>query len=231
MNSYQKERISKCILASLAEECLKETKNGILEDILQNIAVSIANQNKEIVLSRELTEKEFAAKIEKEKSKKNKVKDLHPAILNMILNASASNNEFKPDNLTDSCKAFFNCKSAGHAVNKLKLQFKNLDMGDVYISYSLVQALFGGKLIYPAMESWGNLSAFSFCKRDPFTDDDKDRRELVIHLPKEEGKGNPVMRSNHQQNRSAHLQTTALLSPSWNTSGELTASFLVKTDL
>lgn len=65
-------------------------------------------------------------------------------------------------------------------------------MGHVYISYPLVQALFGGKLTYPAMGSACNLSAVSFCKRDPSTDDDEDRRVLVIHLAKEEGKGHSL---------------------------------------
>jgi hypothetical protein len=62
-------------------------------------------------------------------------------------------------------------------------------MGDVFISYPLVQALFGGKLTYPAMGSLCNLSAFSFCERDPSTNDDEDHRGLVIHLAKEDGKG------------------------------------------
>jgi len=86
-------------------------------------------------------------------NKKNKVKDLHPAVLNMILHASATDNESKPNDLPDSCKAFFNQKSVGQADKELKIQFENLDMGDVYISYPLVQALFGGKLTYPAMGS------------------------------------------------------------------------------
>ena len=189
MELYRKDRISKCILPSLAEERLRDTNGAISDEVMRNIAVSSSNQNKEFALSRELREKEFAAKQEKEENKKNKVKDLHPAVLNMILNTSATNNETKPDDLPESCKAFFNRKSAGQADEELKLQFKNLDMGDVFISCSLVQALFGGKLTCPAMGSPCNLSAFSFCERDPSTDDDKDRRGLVIHLAKEEGKG------------------------------------------
>ena len=107
----------------------------------------------------------------------------------MILNASALDSKTKPEDLPDSCKAFFNRKSAGQVDKELKRQFENLDMGDVYILYPLVQALFGGKLTYPAMGSPCNLSAFSFCKRDPSTDNNEDRRGLVIHLAKEEGKG------------------------------------------
>lgn len=107
----------------------------------------------------------------------------------MILNASATDNETQPDDLPDSCKGFFNRKSVGQADEELKLQFENLDMGDVHISYPLVQALFGGKLTCPAMGSPCILSAFSFCERDSSIDDDKDHRGLVIHLAKEEGKG------------------------------------------
>jgi len=189
MEAFRVERISKCIAPSLADENSRERNAGISEEVMRNIAVSIANQNEEFALSREFREKEFAAKLEKEENKKNKIKDLHPAVLNMILNASATDSETKPGDLPDSCKAFFNRKSAGQADEELKLQFENLDMGDVYISYPLVQALFGGKLTYPAMGSPCNLSAFSFCERDPSTDDDDDRRGLVIHLAKEEGKG------------------------------------------
>jgi len=189
MESYRKDRISKCISPSLAEERLRDTNGAISDEVMRNIAASLSNQNEEFALSRELREKEFAAKIEKEENKKNKVKDLHPAVLNMLLNAAATNSESRPEDLPESCKAFFNRKSAGQADEELKLQFENLDMGDVFISYSLVQALFGGKLTYPAMGSPCNLSAFSFCERDPSTDDDEDRRGLVIHLAKEEGKG------------------------------------------
>jgi hypothetical protein len=156
---------------------------------MRNIAASLSNQNEEFALSRELREKEFDVKLQKEEDKKNKVKDLHPAVLNMLLNAAATNSEIKPEDLPESCKAFFNQKSAGQADEELKLQFENLDMGDVFISYPLVQALFGGKLTYPAMGLPCNLSAFSFCERDPSMDDEEDRRGLVIHLVKEEGKG------------------------------------------
>ena len=71
MEPYRKERISKCITPSLAEERTRDTKDGISEEVMRKIAVSISNQNKEFTLSRDLREKEFAAKIEKEVSKKN----------------------------------------------------------------------------------------------------------------------------------------------------------------
>ena len=149
------------------EECTRDTKGGILEEVICNVVVSISNQNEECVLSREIREKEFVAKQEKEESKKNNGKDIHPEVLIMILITSALNSKSKPDNLPDSFKAFFNHKSAGQADKELKLQFKNLDMEDIYISYSLVQALFAGKLTYPAMGSPCNLLPSVSVKETP----------------------------------------------------------------
>ena len=131
-------------MPSLAEECLRDSSGAVSDEVMRNIAISISNQNEEFALSRELREKEFAAKQEKEENKRNKIKDLHPAFLNMLLNASATNNETKPDDPSESCKAFFNRKSVGQGDKELKLQFENLDMGGVFIAYPLVQALYGG---------------------------------------------------------------------------------------
>ena len=102
MESIRKERISKCITPSLLDEEPQVSSSGISEEVMRNIAVSIANQNEEFALSRQLREEELAAKIEKEESKKNKIKDLHSAVLNMLLNASATNSEEKPHDLPNS---------------------------------------------------------------------------------------------------------------------------------
>lgn len=109
MESFRKKKISKCIIISIEKENTRETKNSILEEVIQKIVVSIANQNKEFALFRELRETEFSEKMEQRESKKNKIKDLHP-VLNMLQNVSATNSEIKPDDLLGSCKAYFNIK-------------------------------------------------------------------------------------------------------------------------
>lgn len=69
MESFWKERVSECITLSMTKEDTRDTRSGISEEVLQNIAVSIANQNEEFALLRELKEKNSAEQ-EKELSKK-----------------------------------------------------------------------------------------------------------------------------------------------------------------
>jgi hypothetical protein len=82
-----------------------------------------------------------------EKSEKKRVKHLHESTINMLLFASAMDNESVPTELTESCKRIINSKTVALAGQELNLQFESrgLDMvsfptGYTSNMYNLIQA-------------------------------------------------------------------------------------------
>jgi L-lactate utilization protein LutB len=61
--------------------------------------------------------------IEKEGASKNRFKNLHDSSIQMILFASALDNEEIPDELVDSCKRIINSKTMALTEQELNNQF------------------------------------------------------------------------------------------------------------
>ena len=71
-----------------------------------------------------LRRKEIKQQDDKSKQKKDRIKDMHPSISNMILMASSVDSKFIGE-YTESFKLFFNSKTQGNANLELHHQFED----------------------------------------------------------------------------------------------------------
>ena len=88
-----------------------------------------------------LKRKEIKQRNEVSKQKKDRIKDMHPSILNMILMASSTDSEFIGE-YTESFKLFFNSKTQGYANLKLHHQFEDPGIHNVGYAEGTVLALY-----------------------------------------------------------------------------------------
>ncbi len=109
--------------------------------------------------------------------KKDRIKDMHASIANMILMASAT----KPDQIgkfCDSFKAFYNSKNQGYTDMELHHQFDTKDLQNVGFAEETVLALWSGLLKRSNPTVPSNCTPFAFCELQPANMNQKGR--LVI---------------------------------------------------
>ena len=127
----------------------------------------MARQTEEAETANNLRRKEIERLEEKEEQKKDKNKDLHSSVRNMITLASAKDGDESPDKLIPSCKEFFNCKNASSAEQELAQQFKDLGLEDVGFAQGTSQALYHGLFFYYQGSTPSNFTIFAFYEEDP----------------------------------------------------------------
>jgi hypothetical protein len=109
-----------------------------------------------------LKKEEMRLKGKADALKKDRIKDMHASIANMILMALATIGNF-----CNSFKAFYNSKNQGYADMELHHQFDAKDLQNVGFAEGTVLALWSRllKRSNPAVPS--NCTPFAFCKIQP----------------------------------------------------------------
>jgi hypothetical protein len=108
-----------------------------------------------------LKRKEIKQRDDESKQKKDRIKDMHPSILNMILMASSVESKFIGE-YTESFKLFFNCKTQGYANLELHHQFENQGIHNVGFAEETVLVLYSGHLKRSNPTTPSNCNPFAF---------------------------------------------------------------------
>ena len=118
--------------------------------------------------------KEYQWKKDLGEVKKDKMKDIHPSILQMIMNASSSEN----DRAGKLCKDFislYNSKTHGGLDIKLRQLFENNGHAEVVFSKGVLPNIWAGILCRTHKAALGAFSLFLFSKMQPLsTNNEKD---------------------------------------------------------
>jgi hypothetical protein len=144
------------------------------------------SKNEEAMESNNLYCKEIERQVEHEEKKKDKTKDLHPAIMNMLLRPAVTYSNDKREVITQTCQRFINANNVGQAQSKLINQFKTGGFPDVTFALGTTQALFLGKFLYADLSSPSNFTIFAFHKQEP-NSSNQQTYFLICHFIQEQG--------------------------------------------
>ena len=144
------------------------------EAVLRQLTASMSLNNQTNMEMNELCRLEFTRLHKKYELKKNRLKKIHKSVMNLIINASATqgmiDNQMElitPSGPVQSCVDFFLSKTTGLVENELYNQFKAIGMADVDFAHGTGQALLAGQFQYNVGGSPSNLSGSCFCKKIP----------------------------------------------------------------
>ena len=128
-------------------------------------------ENKEIKKDRT---KEIHASILQMMMKKDRTKEIHTSILQMMMNASSSESD-QPGVLCDDFISLYNSKTHGGLDIKLRQMFENNGLGAVVFPEGVSTNLWAGIIGRVHKAAPGAFSPFSFRKMQPLsTSEDKD---------------------------------------------------------
>jgi hypothetical protein len=132
-----------------------------------------------------LKQKEIKLQGDKDNKKKDCIKDMHPSISNMILMASAVNNEIQGE-YADSFKAFYNSKNHGYADMELHHQFDANGFPNMEFAEGTVLALWSGLLKRSNLTAPSNCTPFTFQELQPANMNQKSR-SLICTMINQKG--------------------------------------------
>jgi hypothetical protein len=121
LRTFSKPHHQNCILAPLGRTSNAPTP-GNNNDVLKNLSEGLKRMGKAADQANLLTKEQLRLREETEDLKKDRIKDMHLSISNMILMASAT----EPDQageFCDSFRSFYNSKNQGYADMELHHQF------------------------------------------------------------------------------------------------------------
>eukprot|EP00957_Ditylum_brightwellii_P130431 9950061-Ditylum_brightwellii.AAC.1 len=101
-------------------------------------------------------------KEKKEEKKQDRFNKLHRSVKNMILMASAKDNNEATDKQVELCLCFINSETSALADQELNFMFEDMGYKEVGFVYGLTQSLHAGKVIYQDSSTPCNLSTFCF---------------------------------------------------------------------
>jgi len=117
---------------------------GIPPDVFNFLGTSIARQAEALEAITTTNENTLNFQRDKENKKKDRFNKFHPNVKQMILWASAVDNEDVPTVPEDTCERFMNAISQGIAEQELSMQFKSMDLGEVAYATGLTLNLYNG---------------------------------------------------------------------------------------
>ena len=171
LQKYAADRIKDC-LGSGAEEADRidvhpapPIPSSGQDEILKQLAASIAIQNESTKETNVLSKMEYDRKISKEKDSKDKIGKLHSSVRHQFLMAASVDGEEKASELPKSCKDFFDQDSAALSDQELSFQLENLGAQDISFGHGTIQAILAGNLLYNAPLHPSNLSLFCFYEK------------------------------------------------------------------
>ena len=142
----------------------------------------MARRTEEAQTANNLRRREIECQEEKEERKKDKIKDLHRSIQNMLALASLTDCDDTPLEPDESCKEFFNCENESQAEQELVQQFQDIGLDDVGFIQGTSQALYHGQFQYHQGSTPSNFTVFVFYEEDPLQMDRIDKRSQLLTL-------------------------------------------------
>jgi hypothetical protein len=132
-----------------------------------------------------LKRKEIKLQGDKDDKKKDRIKDMHPSIFNMILMASAVNHDIQGE-YDESFKALYNSKNHGYADMELHHQFDAKGFHNVGFAEGTVLALWSGLLKRSNLTAPSNCTPFAFQELQP-TNMNQKSRSLICTMINQKG--------------------------------------------
>ena len=192
LQKYTADRIKVCLGsgAGEAEQIERQPPPPNLpssqDEILKQLAASIAIQNESTKETNVLSKMEYDRKISKEKDSKDKIGKLHSSVRHQFLMAASTDGEDKASELPKSCKNFFDQDSAALSDQELSFQLENLGAQDISFGHGTIQAILAGNLLYNAPLNPSNLSLFCFYEKIQDGSDQTNR--LLLHVMAKDGR-------------------------------------------
>ena len=165
---------------------------GIPPDVFNFLGTSIARQAEALEAITTTNENTLNFQRDKENKKKDRFNKFHPNVKQMILWASAVDNEDVPTVPEDTCERFMNAISQGIAEQELSMQFKSMDLGEVAYATGLTLNLYNGKFLYSVRHNPSNFSCFSVHEGTHLDEEEQQNRQLLLHLVETKGKGQSI---------------------------------------
>ncbi len=209
LRSFGKQRHLECLLPPIPLDGGVH-RGGTINDntVISQLNSTLSRQIKEAETANKLRLKEIERLEEKEVRKKDKVKDLHSSIFNMLTLASSKDCDDTPNEPTLSCKDFFNCKNASLAEQELVQQFEDRGLGDVSFAQGTSQALYHGLFQYYQGSTPSNFTVFAFFEEDPLQMDRINRRALLLTLVSTRGQGDTLEEIKNSAKQTVKVPTT-----------------------
>ncbi len=140
ISNFCKDQHLQCITSAMA---LTSTTAGgaVVVDnasVISQITNAISLQNKEAIESNNLRCKEIERQIEHKEKKKDRIKKLHPVVLNMLKRASATNHNNENNEIAPTFLQFINSDNIGLAQYKLIHQFKEGGFPDITFALGIL---------------------------------------------------------------------------------------------
>jgi hypothetical protein len=161
-------------------------------DVLNLLEASIARQAGAMEQMNTHAENTLTFHKEKETQKKDRFAKLHPSTKQMILFASASDEENVPEELEDTCERFMNATTHGVAEQELSMQLKEQGLGEMAYATGLSLNLYSGRFLYAVRDNPSNLSCFSIHEGTHLDEEEQQDRQLILHLIETKGKGQSI---------------------------------------
>lgn len=153
----------------------------VAESVLTQLTETLAQSTEQAQLSNELQRELIDTKKQSVEDKKDKMKELHESVLNLLAYAATPADAEQKAEIPDSCKKFYNCRNGGLADQQLRLALENAGCDDAQYSHGLVQALRSGNFLYTNPNSPNNFTVFAVYPRNSGPNQ-ADDRQILLHL-------------------------------------------------
>jgi hypothetical protein len=160
LRTFAKSRHKNCILAPLGRTSNAPTL-GNNDDVLENQSKGLKRMGKTADQANLLTKEQLRLKEETEDLKKDRIKDMHSFISNMISIASMTKLD-QTGEFCNSFKSFYNSKNQGYADMELHHQFDAKNLQNVGFAEGTVLAMWWGLLKRSNPMAPSNCTPFAF---------------------------------------------------------------------
>ena len=184
LRTFAESRHQNCILAPLGSTSGAPTP-GNNNDVLKNLSEGLKRMGEAADQANLLTKEHLRLREETEDLKKDRIKDMHSSISNMILMASATD----PDQAGEFCnsfKSFYNSKNQGYADMELHHQFDAKNFQNVGFAEGTVLAMWSGLLKRSNPTAPSNCTPFAFRELQPMNMNQKSR-SLICTMINQKG--------------------------------------------
>ena len=180
ITKHSDERHRNCILPPI--DALGHHGNtGSNNDVMLQLIEATNRNNEACEETNKIRLKEYEWRKETEETKKDRTKDLHASIQQMLTNASSSDSE-QPGVLCDDFISLYNSKTHGGLDIKLRQMFENDGLGEVVFPEGVSTNLWAGIVGRIHKAAPGAFSPFSFSEMLPLSSNEDKDRSLLIEI-------------------------------------------------
>jgi hypothetical protein len=168
---------AKCILpplGTIGDPGATGTSGHLEHEVFKSLGEGLTRMGEAADEANLLKHKEIKLQGDKDDKKKDRIKDMHPSISNIILIASAVNHDIQ-GKYAESFKAFYNSKNCGFADIKLHHQFDAKGFHNVEFAEGTVLAFWSGHLKRSNLTAPSNCTPFAFQELQPANMNQKSR--------------------------------------------------------